>query len=887
MQKKVQESDAFRQAKRFLTSFKEPLNEVPKDIFVFNVDYEDEFGDPAQLPVRLVPTFWKLSESGDELELIRLVTSKPGLTQRGCVKNRHFMFGLVQACLLRERLGLDQVKWLRNTWIYLRRDDDVFTGDNASFKLDLFAKDGRNILTVCDEIGLPTYGEVIKGLAYNFYKGIDPQECSKSDCERCAQRHMCAYEPSPLALVKLPSEFNVKDACISDAQMQAIDHEDGCVVIDSCPGSGKTFVVALHFVTLLMKGIPAKDILAFTYTKAGAEEMAKRVVKYAEDFGIEVNPEELNICTMHSWGYEVLKLEEVYTMLGFTGEPKVINETERSKIIEKLINKAVAQPYFDAAGNQVRNPLESLNWRRFTDDDRYSKGALAACRTIFDVMKEHDLCAADIDEIRRHVYFDSRYTSGERFLDTRAILTEIALLYNEYCTVLRENNMVEFADMLKMIFDVKYKEPFFFEKFGYSHIIVDEFQDTNEEQINLINILKNTPTFRELMLVGDGNQSIFAFRGTSNKFIKDPDAYMDGPFERVYLYENYRSVPGVLDFANKIKAKNEMPGPDIVAVRPDNGKKVHVQGFLTKEEEEEFVVEQIKKHEGSGTQAIICRKKDECRRMAGRLHDAGIQAVMMVPELLVENSRVLASIAFCRAVRDGENSEESANIQEYTNARIGGGIMTMDEEDVRAAIEESITIINSVKTIGNPVDQKEKLMECLKALDFDEDEVYQGFLAYFEWKNIDSIFEFIEDFVLYGVKESIKRDHSYPGVAITTAHSSKGLEWDIVYNMISSYDRAGLKSGNGEDVQEERRLFFVSATRARDELYVTGQYVAFGKKGDYSYNRFLIEAYDATDQTFSVSNIETEREMRAELKKARKAEERNAKMAKKEAAVKE
>ena len=104
--------------------------------------------------------------------------------------------------------------------------------------------------------------------------------------------------------------------------------------------------------------------------------------------------------------------------------------------------------------------------------------------------------------------------------------------------------------------------------------------------------------------------------------------------------------------------------------------------------------------------------------------------------------------------------------------------------------------------------------------------------------------------MLYGKRITFKRNKDYPGVVLTTAHSSKGLEWPVVFNSITKYD-SELLHGNSKHlnraamVEEKRRLFFVSATRARDELIVTGEYVAFGKKDDRTYNQFLKEAYDA------------------------------------------
>ena len=101
-----------------------------------------------------------------------------------------------------------------------------------------------------------------------------------------------------------------------------------------------------------------------------------------------------------------------------------------------------------------------------------------------------------------------------------------------------------------------------------------------------------------------------------------------------------------------------------------------------------------------------------------------------------------------------------------------------------------------------------------------------------------------------------KLDQSYVGVTLVTAHSSKGMEWPIVFNSITCYDTKELHTSGWSAIEEKRRLLFVSITRARDELYVTGQYIAFGDKTNRSYNMFLKECYEAIGKEFVPYNPE-------------------------------
>ena len=403
----------------------------------------------------------------------------------------------------------------------------------------------------------------------------------------------------------------------------------------------------------------------------------------------------------------------------------------------------------------------------------------------------------------------------------------------------------------------------------------------------MIKLMTECPTFESLMVVGDDSQSIFGFRDTSCEYIIHFDKYIGQSVDDIYLLENHRSTPEIIEFANKINANNySRVDKDLISTRP-SGKPVVVKGFLTPDEEESYVVEEIKKHLEDGFApediAVICYTKYELLKMAGLLRKENIPAVMLNPEPLVENGRVKAAIAIANAIRDPEDTKDALI---YANALNGGGMLTASEDEIKEHLRVVSDIISEYHNTEGDDAKKEKLMEILRRIDLNDDEIYQSFLETLERKNVYKIFEYLNEFYLYGSNAAIKRNCSYPGVVLTTAHSSKGLEWKVVFNMISKYDNKTLKR-HWSDIDERRRLLFVSSTRARDELYVTAQYTAYGKKGDYTYNRFLIESLNAVGESFSATNVETQRQMRAELAKAKRAEEKKKKEAEKLKAKKE
>ena len=351
------------------------------------------------------------------------------------------------------------------------------------------------------------------------------------------------------------------------------------------------------------------------------------------------------------------------------------------------------------------------------------------------------------------------------------------------------------------------------------------------------------------------------------------------------MLENHRCTPEIIEFANKINDLNHFKvAKDLIATRP-SGKPVIVKGFHTIADEEDFIIDGVKEHLAAGTKpeeiAIICSTKSELRRYANRLTKEGIESVSLNPEPLLENSRVKAAIAFVRSLGCETDTQ---NMLVYVNAKIGGGLFEKSAAEIEELIDEGRVEAAMVDS-KLPHEKKEALLEILKAIDHNDDEIYQQFLETIGRKTFEKIVEYCDDFLVFGTKNEARREHDYPGVVLTTCHSSKGLEWPIVYASLSQFDseKKSLHAGSGAAIralEEVRRLLFVTATRARDELYVTGKYVAYGKKGHYTYNQFLKDSYEANGQIFSIFDIQKEADEIDLAKKKKKAEERAALAAK-------
>ena len=204
------------------------------------------------------------------------------------------------------------------------------------------------------------------------------------------------------------------------------------------------------------------------------------------------------------------------------------------------------------------------------------------------------------------------------------------------------------------------------------------------------------------------------------------------------------------------------------------------------------------------------------------------------PEPLMKNSRIRAVLAFARVVRDTSNTKDALTA---ANALLAGTLMDKEPEEVENAVRQIVERAEMIRSAG---DQKSLFLSYIDEISL-EDEAVAHFREGLDTKDYEEIIDYFLDFSLYGDVVEYRRTDSYPGVELVTAHSSKGLEWPIIYNTITRYQKSAVM--RTVDVEETRRLLFVSATRARDELFITGLYANCTKMNKVE-NRFLKELFD-------------------------------------------
>ena len=779
---------------------------------------------PQSLPIQIGDETYDVHcdvafECGDQVELVIFKVGKPSMTQtgRGNAFQRDMQLYALQ--LYGRALGF---KNITSSFYFLRKSSDTSYWNQCEQN---FFGSGGNIIQITELYdGRETeLDKKMKPLVAKNNCGISPEEQDESTCEYCDKYELCKYSLPPMRIATVNEKREAAKMLFSPQQQKAIDFDSGIARIIAGAGSGKTAVVTERVAKLLRNGEDPESFLMVTFSKAGAEEMKRRIEMKA---GKELPG--LTVSTFNAFEYGIVK--DCWQDLGFQREPKVIDDVERFAIIADLLT---AHPIYEWSGRAFVNFTTSTGWG--------TRGALSIASSVFKACKNSkaEKGTVDINDARS-------VTSFEEI--SPAALEKLVVLYDEYEKVMKEKGLIDFDDQEILTFKMLEKDPAYLkEHYSFEHIIVDEFQDSSEGQIRLIKELKKLPTFKSLMVVGDDYQAIYGFRDTSPEYIVNFEEYIEDDVEDIILDRNYRSTPQICEFATEIISPNrDQVEKNLVAARPD-GVPVIVNGFYKDKDEVKYIVQGIAAHIANGTSpediAVLAYTKGELQKIADALTKEGIPSMFGAPEPMMENSRIRAILAFARVIRDTTNTKDALTV---ANALCGGGLMDAEAGDVETAVQQVVSRAEEIRTAGDR-EQKTMFMSVIDELSFD-DETIKHFKEGLNWKEYEEIIDYCRDFSMYGNGVEYRRTEAYPGVALLTAHSSKGLEWPVIYNTITKYQKGPLM--RIRDVEEARRLLFVSATRARDELYITGLY-ANGTKMSKVENRFLKEMFEISQKSWN------------------------------------
>ena len=624
---------------------------------------------------------------------------------------------------------------------------------------------------------------------------------------------------------------------LNDKQKEAVLQTEGPCLIIAGAGSGKTKVLT-HKIAYLIgeKDIKPWDILAFTFTNKAANEMRSRVESLVGD---AVN--DMWIGTFHSICVRILRKQ--IDKIGFDTS-FVIFDTSDQKTLVKQILKA---------------------------------------KDIDDKMFTEKTCLYEISNAKNDMLEPDRYALKVKG-DTRR--EKIAEIYEEYQKRLKENNAIDFDDIINFTIKIFMENPdilnYYAGKFKY--VLVDEYQDTNKAQFTLITLLASK--YGNITVVGDNDQGIYSFRGADITNILNFEKDFPGS-KIIKLEQNYRCTQNILNAANEVIKNNETKYEKKLWTENDKGALPRVFRGDNEYSEASFIVSQIntlkmEEYYHYNDFAVLYRMNSQSRAIEDILRREDIPYKIVGGLKFYERKEIKDIIAYLRLIQNTNDNLSLTRIINEPKRGVGktsldnieqiasqNGISMYDvikEADkfglsrVHANTREFINTIEELRSEKDNISISELITKTLhdtgytRALEIEntvESETriqnLEEFLTVaieFEEEEADNtLAEFLEGITLSSDIDGVEETED--SVTLMTLHSAKGLEFPVVFLVgMEEGIFPGYKSiGEEKEIEEERRLCYVGITRAKDHLFMTcaKQRTIFGSTSCNGVSRFLRE----------------------------------------------
>ena len=603
---------------------------------------------------------------------------------------------------------------------------------------------------------------------------------------------------------------------LNERQKEAVLATEGPVLVLAGAGSGKTTVLVNRIAYMISeKHIRPWNILAITFTNKAAREMKDRIERLLGD-----TAKDMWIGTFHSVCVRILR--SCIDLLGYSRD-FVIYDTADTKTVMK---ECLRELDIDEKSFPVRNVLSIIS------------------------NAKNDLMDA--------ATFENVYKSDYR-------MSIIAKIYYRYQTKLRKNNAVDFDDIILNTVKILSENPDVLSKYQdkFQYILVDEYQDTNNSQYLLINLLAQAN--RNLCVVGDDDQSIYKFRGANiGNILNFEDDYSD--VQKITLDQNYRSTQNILDAANSvISNKKGRMGKSFWTSNGD-GNKVFVYTGTNEYDEARYIARQIKKHfdeQGSFSDcAILYRTNAQSRVIEEMLMRESVPYKVLSGLRFYDRKEIKDIIAYLRVVYNPNDDVSLARIINEPKRKIGNATLEKarniareketslydvishadDYPEFKTAIKKLLSfseIIQSLIKLKDTVTIEDLTGRILNDTGYMPELVMEdttesktrienlgefiSVITEFE-KNEETgntLGEFLENISL--VSDIDGYDENEDSAVLMTIHSAKGLEFPIVF--LSGLEEGlfpGMRSmESDDDIEEERRLCYVAITRAKEQLYIT------------------------------------------------------------------
>lgn len=650
---------------------------------------------------------------------------------------------------------------------------------------------------------------------------------------------------------------------LNDKQYEAVTNTEGPCLVIAGAGSGKTKVLT-HKIAYLMgeKDVKPWDILAITFTNKAANEMKSRVENLVGDVA-----RDMWIGTFHSICVRILRKQ--IDRIGFDTSFVIFDTSDQKTLIKQIIK------------------AQNLDDKLYTD-----KSVLYEISNAKNEMLEPD-------------QYMAKYKNDFR-------KEKIAEIYEIYQRRLKENNAIDFDDIINFVIKILLDNPDLLEYYSnrFKYVLVDEYQDTNKAQFTLVTLLASK--YGNITVVGDNDQGIYSFRGADITNILNFEKDFPGT-KIIKLEQNYRCTQSILNVANEVIRNNETKYEKKLWTDNERGALPKVYRGDNEYDEANYIVKQIntlkmEEYYKYSDFAVLYRMNSQSRSIEDILRREDIPYKIVGGLKFYERKEIKDIIAYLRLIH---NTSDNLSLNRIINEpKRGVGKTSLDNieivanesgismyEVIKRADEfglnrvfsntrEFINVIEELKSKKDELKLSDLIKETLnktgytRALELENtveaetriqnlDEFLTVAIEFEDESADPTLSEFLEGITLSSDLDGM--EEAEESVTLMTLHSAKGLEFPVVFLVgMEEGIFPGYKSiGEPKELEEERRLCYVGLTRAKENLFLTcsRQRTIFGSTSCNAVSRFIkeipanmLEGYEQIEERNNTYNPNEDRE---------------------------
>lgn len=582
---------------------------------------------------------------------------------------------------------------------------------------------------------------------------------------------------------------------LNPRQKEAVEHFEGPLLIVAGAGAGKTKSITHRIARLIERGVPAREILALTFTNKAAGEMRERVLQLVpKAHGTPL------VATFHSLGVRILR--EFHTEAGVLKRFTIWDRDDSTRALKKILER---------------------------------EGSDMAPRTVLSALSREKGKAVSAEE-----YAEQAENFRERL---------IARAWREYEKRLTEESALDFDDLLVRTLALLRNSPETLARLRerFTHITIDEYQDTNTLQMEIARLLAGSR--RNICAVADGDQLIYSWRGATVENFLLFEKHFPGT-RVVTLEQNYRSTRTILAAANAVIEKNLKRLPKNLFTENETGEALSLYGARDEMDEAWFVAQKaaelIQNVTSPAETAVLYRENFQSRALEEAFLHLGVP-YRVIGTRFFERKEVKDVLSYLRAVLNPQSRSDIARIiatpprgiGPSTLAKMFSGNEASLGSGARAKIQNFRNLLRDIHTAATTLPASEAVRFVVetsgigKMLKDNAEEGRERLENVHELVNLAVKFDFetppmglerlLEEAALQSDQdELIEREGSGGQVSLMTMHASKGLEFDTVF--ITGLEQGLFPSTRDDetrDEEEERRLFYVALTRARKLVFLS------------------------------------------------------------------